>query len=449
MAQFDPQQLAAWTGGEWLDGRLPEKVNGFCFDARQLETGHGFIALTGGARDGHEFIAQAEAQGAVAAVVERPTDAGLPQLVVADTLLAMEAIATAHRAAFNHPVIGITGSCGKTSTKEMLRLVMGGEQAHATAGNWNNRIGVPMTLFDLDVAKHHAAVIEAGINQPGEMSHLGSMIGADCVIITNIGPAHLELLGTVENVAAEKVQLFHKAQPEALLILPNSAYQMPALAACADRAIVLAKVNEAVSPEPKQIVRYRLNGSQLRIGDRSYRIESSSSGICLNAALAIVAGQVMGRSSDQVTAIEDWQPDAKRGRVASKGGQTFYIDCYNANPTSMVDAFKAFVDAVPVGLPRCYVLGAMNELGSNELRLHREVAESLKLRQRDRVCLVGPQHLTNAYCEGLSVQPEQITVADSVEKIDSVIAPYSGAIFLKGSRSYALEKLLPEPLRTS
>ena len=208
-------------------------------------------------------------------------------------------------------------------------------------------------------------------------------------------------------------------------------------------------MNEAVSPEPKRIVRYRLNGSQLQLGDQTYRIESSSSGICLNAALAIVAGDVLGRAADQLAAIEDWQPDAKRGRIASKGGQTFYVDCYNANPTSMVDAFKAFVDSVPVGLPRCYVLGAMNELGADELRLHREVAESIKLRQRDRVCLVGPEHLTAAYREGLAAKAEQITMAVSADKIDSVIAPFTGAIFLKGSRSYALEKLLPEPLRTS
>ncbi|MGB0257187.1 MAG: UDP-N-acetylmuramoyl-tripeptide--D-alanyl-D-alanine ligase [Coraliomargarita sp.] len=449
MAQFDPQQLAEWTRGEWLDGRVPETVNGFSFDARQLEVGQCFIALSGGSRDGHEFVAQAAENGALAALVEKPLNLDLPQLVVADTLLAMEAIATAHRSNFNNPVIGITGSCGKTSTKEMLRRVMGGKQAHATAGNWNNRIGVPMTLFELNAAKHSAAVVEAGINQPGEMSHLGAMIAADCVILTNIGPAHLELLKTLENVAAEKVQLLLQAKSNAFIIMPNSAYQMPALAACADRAIVLAKVNEAVSPEPKRIVRYRLNGSQLQLGDQTYRIESSSSGICLNAALAIVAGDVLGRTADQLAAIEDWQPDAKRGRIASKGGQTFYVDCYNANPTSMVDAFKAFVDSVPIGLPRCYVLGAMNELGADELRLHREVAETIKLRQRDRVCLVGPEHLTAAYREGLTAKAEQITMVDSADKIDSVIAPFTGAIFLKGSRSYALEKLLPEPLRTS
>ncbi len=449
MLQFNPKTLAEWTGGQWQDGRLPDALSGFCFDARQLEAGQCFVALSGGARDGHEFIAQAEAQGAAAALVERPTDSALPQIVVADTLLGMEAIATAVRARFDKPVIGITGSCGKTSTKEMMRLVVGGELAHATAGNWNNRIGVPMTLFGLDQSKQSAAVIEAGINQPGEMEHLGAMIRADCVIVTNIGPAHLELLKTEENVASEKVQLLLKAKPGAPLILPNAAYKMPALAACADRAIVLAKVNESVTPIPKQIVRYRLNGRQLRIGEQTYRIESSSAGICLNAALAIVTGQVLKRSDAQIRSIESWQPDANRGRIASKRGQTFYIDCYNANPTSMVDAFKAFVDSVPVGLPRCYVLGAMNELGSNEVRLHREVAEAVKLRQRDRVCLVGPDHLTAAYREGLAVRPEQIVVADAVEKIQSVIAPFAGAIFLKGSRSYALERLLPEALRTS
>ena len=449
MPLFDPQALAVSTGGSWGDGLLPEPLPGFCFDARRLEAGQCFIALSGGARDGHEFIVQAEAQGAAAVLVEREVESALPQLVVEDTLLAMEAIATAHRAQFDKPVVGITGSCGKTSTKEMLRLVMGDAQAHATAGNWNNRIGVPMTLFGLDAANQSAAVVEAGINQPGEMAHLGAMIAADCVILTNIGPAHLELLKTIDNIAEEKVELFLKAKPDAPLILPNAAYKFPALAARADRAIVLAKANEAVSPEPKQIIRYRLNGSQLRIGEHSYRIESSSAGICLNAALVIVAAQLLGRSEEQIRAIENWRPDANRGRIASKHGQTFYIDCYNANPASMVDAFKAFADSVPVGLPRYYVLGAMNELGADAVRLHREVAEALKLRQRDRVCLIGPETLTEAYREGLSAKPEQIVSADSIEKIQSVIAPFAGAIFLKGSRSYALEQLLPESIRTS
>ena len=405
-----------------------------------------FHTLSSGARDGHEFILQA-GHGAVAALVEHVSDSALRNCTSPTVCWPWKP--SRRRSA------GVSESCHRDYRQLWQNLDEGnvaagdgGRAGHATAG-WNNRIGVPMTLFGLDADKHCAAVIEAGINQPGEMAHLGAMIGADCVILTNIGPAHLELLKNVDNVASEKVQLLVHAQAKAPLILPNAAYQLPALAACAERAIVLAQDNETVSPEPKQIVRYRLNGRQLRLEDKSYRIESSSTGICLNAALAIVAGRVLGRSDGQIAMIEDWQPDASRGRIASKGGQTFYIDCYNANPTSMLDALNAFIDAVPVGLPRCYVLGAMNELGADAQRLHREVAAALKLRQRDRVCLVGPEHLTAAYCEGLNVAPEQIRAVETIDKLDSVITPFTGAIFLKGSRSYALEKLLPESLRIS
>jgi UDP-N-acetylmuramoyl-tripeptide--D-alanyl-D-alanine ligase len=183
MQQFDPVDLAAWTLGTWHEARRPDAISGFCFDARQLKPGECFVALSGGARDGHDFVAQAIELGASAFLVEHLQATDLPQLIVEDSLLAMGAIAGAVRRRFQNPVVGITGSCGKTSTKEMLRAVLGDACTHATAGNWNNRIGVPMTLFGLDAEKHDFAVIEAGINQPGEMIELGEMIQADLTII--------------------------------------------------------------------------------------------------------------------------------------------------------------------------------------------------------------------------------------------------------------------------
>jgi UDP-N-acetylmuramoyl-tripeptide--D-alanyl-D-alanine ligase len=460
MIRFDPRTLAKWSNGAWQHDELPETVTGFCFDARQLEPGECFVALSGGARDGHEFTKQAVGQGAGSLIVEQPQDLPIPQLVVDDSLIAMGAIGAGVRKRFGGPVVGITGSCGKTSTKEMLRVLLGEGRTHATAGNWNNRIGVPMTLFGLDGDAQDFAVIEAGINQPGEMAELGAMIAADLTVITNIASAHLELLGSLETVAAEKAELVLRSRADAPVVLPNSVFQYAAFAACAERAVVLAEEGELVQPEPKRVIRYRLDvagagHSTLHLNDgsgsESFQIASPSEGICVNAALAIVAARELGISDALIRErIAAWVPSSTRGRIANQGQRTFYIDCYNANPASMQDAIAAFDRAMVADQPRCYVLGAMNELGADSVALHREVGRQLHLRAEDRAYFVGPDALTQAYVDGVieaGCDPDQLEMAGDVEKIKSIVAEFSGALFLKGSRSYALETLLPEELR--
>jgi UDP-N-acetylmuramoyl-tripeptide--D-alanyl-D-alanine ligase len=455
MKRFNPQSLAAWTGGRWHADQIPEEIVGFCFDARQLQAGECFVALSGGARDGHEFVAQAAQLGASALLVERPQALPLPQLIVENSLDAMAALGAGVRRRFDAPVVGITGSCGKTSTKEMLRLLLGYSRTHATAGNWNNRIGVPMTLFGLDPEQQDFAVIEAGINQPDEMAALGAMIAADLTVVTNIAAAHLELLRSIENVAAEKAQLALRAKPNSPIVLPSGAFRHPAFAALADRAVVLAAEGEPLPYEPHRVVRYRLENAGPESGivhltdgtEASFQVASPSAGICVNAALAIVAARELGMcDADIRTRLEAWRPSSTRGRIAQAGRQTFYIDCYNANPASMLDALLAFRRAMSSDRPRCYVLGAMNELGCGAVELHREVGRNLALRPEDRAFLVGPCALVDAYRDGAletgSDSAQLVTVAD-VEQIHSEVAEFTGALFVKGSRAYALETLLP------
>lgn len=456
MRRFDPQDLAVWTNGVWQYAEMPETITGFCFDARKLKLGECFVALSGGARDGHEFTAQAAERGAGSLLVEHAQPVALSQLIVDDSLLAMGAIGAGVRQRFNQPVVGITGSCGKTSTKEMLRVLLGEGSTHATAGNWNNRIGVPMTLFGLDADQHDFAVIEAGINQPGEMAELGTMIEADLTVITNIGAAHLELLGSLEQVAAEKAELVRRSRVNAPLVLPNSVFKYAPFTACAERALVLAAEGEPVSPQPLRIIRYRLDvagggHSMLHLCEGAavehYQIASPSEGICANAALAIIAARELGISDAAIRErIAVWVPSSNRGRIATQGAQTFYIDCYNANPASMGDALSAFCRATPSEQARCFILGAMNELGADSVALHRQVGQQLELRPEDQAFFVGPDELTEAYSYGAieaGAEPTQLRRSTDVEKIQSGVADFSGALFLKGSRSYALEKLLP------
>jgi UDP-N-acetylmuramyl pentapeptide synthase len=181
---------------------------------------------------------------------------------------------------------------------------------------------------------------------------------------------------------------------------------------------------------------------EVTIDGRKYTIESPSLGIATNTALAIVAAKYLGILESKILErIESWRPSGDRGCIETFGKQTFYIDCYNANPSSMADALDAFDRSTPQGIARFYILGAMDELGTTALAQHEAIGSLLKLRPEDRVAFVGPNELTEAYASAISVQ--QYIRADSVEKIKSIIAQFQGAIFLKGSRTYSLEKLLP------
>ncbi len=457
---FDPIWLAKVTGGVWENG-VPQGMDGFAFDARTLQVGQCFIALTGGARDGHEFAAQALKQGASALLVEKCQSLHLPQLVVSNTLRAMADIARAHRQLLDSDrfVVGVTGSCGKTSTKEMLRDVLGGEQTHATEGNWNNLIGVPMTLFQIDSSVHRNAVIEAGINQPGEMEQLGQMICADLVICTNIGSAHLELLESLAGIADEKSKLLECAKPDTLLVAPMGIFKYAAFRRYVNRALVLRPENDKNDRgEFKSTTYYRLeeinNESTkliLRNGDRTteFTVPSTSEGMCLNAGLVIVAARELGVEDGQIAKnLLKWAPSDNRGKVVVEGSRTFYVDCYNANPTSMLDALNAFARRFSSEGPRYYVLGAMNELGASAESLHRLVGESLVLRSQDLVCFVGPDALVEAYVSGAleaGILSQQISIANSIDLIRSTIEKFHGTLFLKGSRTYRLESLLSSP----
>ncbi len=453
---FDPNSLAEWTGGRWR-GDIPGEIGGFAFDARRLRKGEVFIALSGGARDGHDFVPQAAESGAVAAVVERELPMDLPQLVVGDTLAAMGAIGSACRRAFTKPVVGITGSSGKTSTKEMLHRILGPGRTHATAGNWNNLIGVPMTLFGLDPERQDFAVIEAGINQPGEMARLGAMIAPEITLVTHIGPAHLELLKSLEGVAREKSQLARAGKSGSPLVTPAAVLAYPAFAELADRAIVLAATDEPLPVEPRRVLRYRIEPADAHCStltlagggiDGRFTVRSRSRGICTNAGLAVAAACELGLPAETVAErLAGWEAAASRGQWVRAGGRRYYVDCYNANPASMRDALQAFADSLPASEPRLYVLGAMNELGPESARWHREIGRALRPRTGDLACFVGPAEWTRAYAEGAREAGWAASALREVEaagKLKSLIAEFEGALFLKGSRSYALESLLPD-----
>lgn len=452
MPLFRPDQLADWTGGRWTEPPATP-VTGFAIDSRRLRPGEAFLALRTEKRDGHDFLEGAHAAGAVAALVERPLGGcRLPQLVVPDVIRAFHAIALAHRRAFSGRVIGITGSAGKTSTKDLLALLLG-PGTLATEGNLNNHLGVPLTLTRLDAGRHQFAVVEAGINAPHEMKPLAAMIDPDVALVTLVGPAHTEGLGGLDGVAREKAVLPAAIRPSGVAIFPRAEANLAAFRALDVAHIVIERADIIRPADPPRdtiyfTVTHRGGETALSIAygpppPLVFTMTRVSDGMAQNAVLAVCAALWLGvAEADIRDRIRQWSPAPMRGEVRRTPGRLLYLDCYNANPASMTDALGAFDEIAPREQRRLYVLGGMEELGSASPDHHREIGRRLPLRRGDHVCVIGAdaEQVRAGAIEG-GADPDQIEVAASLEAIAARLADFRGAVFVKGSRQHRLESL--------
>lgn len=456
MPTFAPDTLAQWTGGRWTaPPRSP--LTGFAIDTRAVGAGQVFVALKTDQRDGHDFLAAALAAGAGAALVATPDAAvALPQLVVADPLAAFQAIARAHRRAFRGPVIGISGSAGKTSTKNLLALLLGGDSAGvlATEGNLNNHLGVPLTLTRLDPAAHAFAVIEAGIGAPGEMRPLADMIEPDVALITLVAPAHTQQLGGIDGVAREKAVLPAATRAAGVAIFPQQAAAFAAFQALGVRTMVVepaAVIRPAEPPKDRVYFAVTQRGDSTAIAlaygpppPLVFTLRRVTAGMAQNAALALCAALWLGIPRETLQArLGGWQPAKLRGEIRREDGRLLYLDCYNANPASMADALATFAAIAPADEPRLYVIGCMEELGPDAPAHHRQLGRLLPLRACDRLFVIGTW--AHEVCAGVLEQNDfsrQIQMASSPEPMAACLAEWRGSVFLKGSRRYRLEQVL-------
>lgn len=456
MISFDPRELAEWAGGRWT--AIPvAPLAGFTMDTRQLKAGQVFVALKTEQRDGHDFLEAAVAADASAALVSREDDSlSLPQLIVPDPLAAFQAIARRHRQNFTGPVIGVSGSVGKTSTKNLLGILLGGEKEGVltTQGNLNNHIGVPLTLTQIDPENHKFAVVEAGISGPGEMAPLGSMIEPDLAIITLVAPAHVEALGSIEGVAREKAVLPKSVRADGVAIYPRQCDAFEAFREVQVPRIVVERA-DVIRPEepPKDRVFYtithRENETAIAIAYGQppplvFTLRRVSDGMAQNAVLAICSALRLGVAHDLVQKrIAEWSPAAMRGELRREDGKLIYVDCYNANPASMTDALETFYSVAPEDQPRLLILGGMEELGAESAMFHRALGRSLRLRAEDEVYVIGDH--AGALRDGAleaGVAADRATVFENTESIQPRMENFRGAVFLKGSRRYQLETLL-------
>ena len=410
-------------------------------DTRTIAPGTLFVALTGERFDAHDFLADAVKAGASALVVrdvERAVGVGVPVYVVRDTREALGALARFRREAWGKPVIAVGGSNGKTSTKAMLAAMLAGAyDVHATTGNLNNEIGVPLTLLSLpDDAD--VAVVEAGTNSPGEIARLQAIINPDVTVITSIGEEHLEGFGDLAGVLKEELALTVGVP----VVVTPAAH--PEVAAGIDgdgQQVVIAGLDDG----HMQPLRWRLeaDGSgTLTFEDGELHIPLRGAHNLRNAMLAVTVARGFGVSLSQMQfGLERMAPPSMRAAVDTIGTVLLVNDAYNANPPSMRAALD-LLEAVGQGRPLVAVLGSMRELGSSADAQHDAIARDAI--QRPLALIVGIGDFVDALHRVAPDDPRIVTAPDAPDAERELVAraPRNAAILLKGSRGARLERLV-------
>ena len=411
MALWTSDDAVAATGGQSTSGWV---ANGVSIDTRTIAKGDLFVALKD-VRDGHDFVAQALQKGAAAALVSRVPEgvaADAPLLIVPDVLRGLEAMGAFARARTQAKVVGVTGSVGKTSTKEMLRAILSGQgKTHAAEASYNNHWGVPLTLARMPVDTRFA-VVEIGMNHPGEIAPLARLADLDVAMVTTVTPAHLEAFDSIEGIAREKASIFEGLRPGGVAVMNADIATADILSAkAAEIAAQVVRFGsgadadwhllEAIPCERATVCRATRNGEPLL-----YKVSSPGRHFALNALGALAVAEALG--ADPMIAAHDlgrWEPPAGRGqreRIVLDIVEETYVDliddAFNANPASMAASLDVLIAAQPTdgigrvgGGRRIAVLGDMLELGPTEAALHAEIARHPGLEAVATIHCVGPR----------------------------------------------------------
>ena len=442
-ARFSGAQLNAATRTE---SDFNGEVCGVQTDSRRIESGNLFVALRGEKFDGHDYLAQVAKQGAVAAIVEEPQNGDLPQFVVPDTLKALGDLARFHRQRFDIPVVAVTGSYGKTSTRALIHAALsaGGETLTSQA-NFNNEIGLPMTLFQLN-KEHKFAVLEMGMRGLNQIDYLAKIALPTVGVITNIGPQHIELLGDLENIARAKAELIENLPADGLAVLPADSPFLPMLRAKVQgRAVTFGLANDAdyrvqnVRTEPSGNITFELldaNGATHQIA-----LPLPGAHNAINAAAAFAVAHQLGVAPAAiVAALKSARLPGARMRVIQTENLTIIDDCYNAGPDSMRAALQTLRDFPGQGR-RIAVLGAMRELGDYSDDEHRKIGE---LAQTFCDFIIGVGNETRPILEAIA-DGENIVYSgwspdtkQAISLIQRIVQP-GDIVLVKGSRSVGLE----------
>jgi len=412
-------------------------------DTRAIAAGDVFVALRGERFDAHQFLGDALARGAAALVVHDPRPAaaaGVPVFVVPDTTTALGALGRYRRRAWSRPVVAIAGSNGKTSTKELVRAALGSRfQVHATTGNLNNQVGVPLTLLaipdDADIA-----VIEMGTNHPGEVALLRAIAEPDIAVVTSIGEEHLEGLGSLEGVLREESAVFDGCS---LGITPAAQPEVGQEARRRAAQVVTAGVDagdvrpDAWGLEPDA-------RGWFRVGEVRFEVPLLGAHNVRNALLAVAVARACGISDeDAARGIASLRPLSMRSTIEAAGTLLVFNDAYNANPASAREAFST-LDAMRTERQRVVVLGSMLELGDQGPALHDELAR--RALASTAAVIAGVGEFQRALRDAAGSDPRVVTApdADAIWPALRDRLASDALVMLKGSRGMRLERLLPK-----
>jgi len=448
-ALWTSAEIAAATGG---GASAPFEVTGVTFDSREVEPGFLFVAMPGTVHDGHQFVEQAFAAGAAGAIVSQPVSG--PHVLVEDVFAALQALGRAARERVNATVFGVTGSVGKTSTKEALyaaldRIAPGA--AHRSVKSYNNHTGVPLSLARMPRDTQYA-VFEMGMNNAGEIAGLTAQVRPDVALITAIAPAHIENLGSEEAIADAKGEIFQGLEPDGVAIIPNDTPHRDRLVKAArrhaDRIVTFGSgdadvhaVHAVASEGGGSLISAALLERELTftISQRGEHWVSNS--LAVLAAIEATGGDVA------VAALALADLGGLKGRGARHviplgDGEAILIDeSYNANPASMAATLKSLGEERDVAR-RIAVLGPMRELGPHSASLHAGLAPAVLDAHVDELILIG---------EEMRPLAEQVVGKVSLDLVDSVDDAIAGlmaklhagdAVLVKASNSVGLAKLV-------
>lgn len=432
-----------------LDGNLvgPDAdFRGVGTDTRKDLTDHLFVALKGPNHDGHDYLAQARDAGAVGAVVEHEAEVGFGQVTVADTLSALGRLAADWRARFGGPVVGLTGSNGKTTTRALCASVVAqAGRVMATEGNYNNEVGLPLTLFRLDPEEHDFAVLEMGANHPGEIAKLTTIAQPDVGLITNVAAAHLEGFGDLDGVARAKGELLAGLAPEAVAVInADDTYCEYWHGLSGTRRVVTYGLIRDADISARGLRASEGGGGSrftLITPDAESEVELGLPGShnVMNALAAAAVGHALGLATDDIArGLADARPIPGRSHlIAGPDGLHILDDCYNANPAS----FQVALDLLAT-LPgeHWVVMGDLLELGSESERLHGDLGSAARAAGVRRLFALGERSRAAVASFGPG--------AEHFQDIDSLIGTLSEeagpgvSLLVKGSNAMGLERVV-------
>jgi UDP-N-acetylmuramoyl-tripeptide--D-alanyl-D-alanine ligase len=424
--------------------------NGASIDTRVLRPGAVFLAMRGERADGHDFVSKAFEGGAAAAVVERRADGCGPQLVVPDVLAWLQQQAKTLRRRWSGKVVAVTGSAGKTITKEALARVLSTRiPTGKTAGNYNNHIGVPLSILNIDDADR-VAVLEIGMNHAGEIRDLAAIAAPDVAVVTNAGTAHIENLGSRDAVAAAKRELVEALPPDGIAVLNVDDARVRAFAAVHPGRTIYYGFSEAAHVRALE-AEYLATGTRFEVaGVGSFFCPVPGLAGVMAALAALAAGQAFGIDLPALApAVAAMEAPGMRLRRVSSGGMTIWDDCYNANPEA-VEMTLDLLGATPARR-RVAVLGEMRELGAWSAELHRDIGRSAARRGLD--LLVGVRGDARCMVDAAlqaGMAPGTAVFFDEPAEAGQYLkraAREGDALLFKGSRGTHMETALEEFLR--